>query len=326
MPTGECRSQAAPQPSIKRADLMIEAIPDTAAVFAECPVWLPGPQCLFWVDCTAGRLLSLDWRSRTVKSVLFLPGTLFSGLVRHDETSLLLLTGAGALVVDLRGRTTPFALPEAIDAGLINDGKTDPAGRLWLGQVRSAPGMADGALHRVSAAGSELAVTGLGIPNGPAFSPCGAAAYFADSLAGTIEALAVDRSGALGGRRRLLALPAEGGQPDGMTVDAAGHIVAAIFDGGALVRINPVTLVAERIPMPVQRPTSCAFGGADSRTLFVTVANGSWPRDRRNPGRSPPVDPKLPSLYAIPMMVPGVPEPNVSHGSAGATSLTEVQA
>ena len=303
---------------------MIEAIPDTAALFAECPVWLPGPQRLFWVDCTAGRLLSLDWRSQEVRSVLSSPGTLFSGLVRYDETSLLLLTGAGALVVDLAGRATPVPMPEAIDAGLINDGKTDPAGRLWLGQVRSAPDVADGALHRVSAAGSELAATGLGIPNGPAFSPGGVTAYFADSLAGTIEGLAVDRSGAFGARRRLLALPVADGQPDGMTVDTAGQIVAAIFNGGALVRIDPVTLIAERIPMPAQRPTSCAFGGPDLRTLFVTVANGSWPRDRRNPGRPPSVDPMLPSLYAIPMMVPGVPEPNVSRGSDGTAPPTEV--
>jgi sugar lactone lactonase YvrE len=290
---------------------MIAPIAETPAVFAESPVWLAGPQRLFWVDCVAGRLLSLDWRTRAVTTLLSLPGTLFAGLARRDDLSLLLFTGRGAFIVDSDGQTEPFSLPAAIDPGLFNDAKVDRAGRLWVGQVQSEPGLGDGKLVRVAGAEADTVVADLGIPNGPAFSLDGSIACFSDSLAATIETLALGTS-----RRRLLAVPPGAGQPDGMTVDAEGRLIVAIFGGGALSRIDPETAFVERIQIPVRQPTSCAFGGPDLKTLFVTVANGRWPQDRRYPGPPPAMDHALPSLYAVSMNVPGMREPDLTAGEA----------
>jgi sugar lactone lactonase YvrE len=293
---------------MRSGELVIEAIQGTPAVFAECPVWLPDCQRLCFVDCAAGRLFSLDWRSRAVVTVIARPGSLFLGLVKYDDRRVLLLTGEGAFVVDMMGNVLPFALPDEINPGLINDGKCDRAGRLWIGEVRSSPDQRDGSMWCLSSARSGPSVCSLGIPNGPAFAPAGDTLYLADSLAGTIEAFALDPSGGLSHRRRILSLPASKGQPDGMTVDAGGRVISAVFDGGLLLIIDPIDAAVEPIQLPNRRPTSCTFGGPDQRTLFVTVANGPWPQDRRHPEQPPPADPKVPSLYAIAMPSPGLPE------------------
>jgi sugar lactone lactonase YvrE len=287
----------------------MEAIAGTAAVFAECPVWLPGPRRLCWIDCAAGRLLALDWASRRTTVLLERPGLLFGGLVRWDAARLLLLTAAGALLVGSDGKAGALALPAGIDPALGNDGKCDRAGRLWLGTVRSAPGRSDGVLHRLDEGGAEAAVRGIGIPNGPAFDHAGRTMFLADSLAGTVGAYPLDAAGRPGALRPLLACAGGDGAPDGMTVDADGRLIVALFDGGALLRVDPAGGAAERIAVPVAQPTSCAFGGPGLDTLFVTVANGPWPHDRRNPGRPSP-DPARPSLYALAMPAAGIAEPD----------------
>jgi sugar lactone lactonase YvrE len=285
----------------------MEAVADTPAVFAECPVWLPGPQCLCWVDCAAGRLFALDWQSRRRRVVLERPGVLFAGLVRHDAARLVLLAGDGAFLVSLDGATAPLPLPSGVDAGLFNDAKCDAAGRLWFGRVRSGPGLTDGALLRLGGGKATEIAAGLGIPNGPALD--GTRACFADSLAGRIEAIDLDAEGRPG-PRRLLHRSAEGeGQPDGMAFDAAGTLFVALHHGGALLRLGR-SGSGERIAVPAPDPTSVAFGGPDLRTLFVTVANGPWPADRRRPRLPPPPDPRRPSLYTLRMARPGREEPD----------------
>jgi len=288
----------------------MDGIPATPSVFAECPVWLSKPQRLFWIDCAAGSLWSLDWRTRRVETLLSKPGVLFSGLVKYGPLTLLVLTSEGALLVDQKGRAENFDLPVQIDSGLLNDGKCDVAGRPWIGQVRSANGLSDGAIFRLSNAIAEPVVIGLGIPNGPAFDPAGRTVYYSDSLAGTINAFDLDGNGVRGAKRLLHRVAAEAGQPDGMTVDSSGDLFVVLFDGGALLRLDPANSTVERISLPFEQPTSCTFGGPDLKTLFVTAANGAWPADRRNVGVPSPADPELPSLYIISMATPGVAEPN----------------
>jgi sugar lactone lactonase YvrE len=73
--------------------------------------------------------------------------------------------------------------------------------------------------------------------------------------------------------RREFARFGEGeGYPDGMTVDAEGCLWIAFWDGWCLRRLS---LTGERLAelrVPVQRPTSCTFGGPELDRLFITSA------------------------------------------------------
>jgi sugar lactone lactonase YvrE len=115
---------------------------------------------------------------------------------------------------------------------------------------------------------------GFSIPNGLAWSPDGRIMYFADTLAGAIDAFDYDLTDGITSNRRAFARTAgQPGGPDGATVDADGFLWSAQYDGGCVTRYTPDGRVNRRVALPVQRPTSCAFGGPRLDTLFVTTAS-----------------------------------------------------
>ena len=60
------------------------------------------------------------------------------------------------------------------------------------------------------------------------------------------------------------------GIPDGMTVTNDGLLVVALWDGSRLEVFSVEGKKIDEFQLPVQRPTSCTFGGADGATLIVT--------------------------------------------------------
>ena len=60
------------------------------------------------------------------------------------------------------------------------------------------------------------------------------------------------------------------GRPDGCTVDAEGGLWVAEIGAGQLACLDATGREASTVKLPVSKPTSVAFGGADLRTIFVT--------------------------------------------------------
>ena len=58
-----------------------------------------------------------------------------------------------------------------------------------------------------------------------------------------------------------------------MTVDSEGCLWIAFWDGWCLRRYAPDGEWIETVKMPVQRPTSCTFGGRDLDRLYITSAS-----------------------------------------------------
>ncbi len=97
--------------------------------------------------------------------------------------------------------------------------------------------------------------------------------YLADSGTGCVDAFRFDpATGALSSRRTLVRVEQPGMVPDGLTVDADGGIWIALWGGFAVRRYGPDGALLAEIALPVERPTSCAFGGPGLATLFVTSA------------------------------------------------------
>ena len=57
-----------------------------------------------------------------------------------------------------------------------------------------------------------------------------------------------------------------------MTVDSEGFVWIAVYGGGAVRRYTPSGELALVVELPVTQPTSCTFGGADLRDLYITSA------------------------------------------------------
>jgi sugar lactone lactonase YvrE len=156
----------------------------------------------------------------------------------------------------------------------MNDGACDPQGRFWAGTMAYDESPGAGSLYRLGVDGSCAAVlTGLTISNGIDWSPDGGTMYLSDSGDRRIDAFRFEGStGSIGDRRTFVQLDREEGAPDGLTVDAEGALWVALWDGGAVNRYGPDGALLATIELPVQRPTSCAFGGPDNSILFITTA------------------------------------------------------
>jgi sugar lactone lactonase YvrE len=116
------------------------------------------------------------------------------------------------------------------------------------------------------------------IVNGPAFTADGSLMYVADTFAGVIFACQIDPpTGEITSRRVFAEIPVAEGAPDGMTVDTAGRLWVALWDGAAVRCYRPDGSVERAIPVPAQRPTSVCLGGPDGERLFVSTARRGLP-------------------------------------------------
>jgi sugar lactone lactonase YvrE len=104
------------------------------------------------------------------------------------------------------------------------------------------------------------------------FSVDGRRAFFADTPRGCIEVADLEPGTGDPGAWRLFDDGKAPGHPDGATIDAEGCLWSARPGGGCLARFTPDGHLDRLVLLPVSRPTSCAFGGSDLRTLFVTTS------------------------------------------------------
>jgi D-xylonolactonase len=240
---------------------------------------------LWWIDVEGRRLHRMDEAGgdRATWDLPQVPGHV--ALTDDPERLILGLQPGHVLFEPRQGRLEALAVPQGHSPQhRLNDGKVDPAGRLWFGTMHAAEHAAEGALHRLGHGPEAPRVAGpFTIPNGPAFTADGAVMYLADSPARLVLAFDI-RDGHPTRRREFLRLDEVAGYPDGMTVDAEGGLWVAHWDGGRVTRFAPDGSPTCSIGLPVARVTSCTFGGADLHTLFVTTAGGSGHPDAGSAG------------------------------------------
>jgi gluconolactonase len=104
-----------------------------------------------------------------------------------------------------------------------------------------------------------------GRPNGIALSPNGRILYVANSDERNIRAYDVDRDGEVSGER--VAISKIDGIPDGIRTDEKGNLYVAA-KGVAV--YTPEGKLLATIPV-AETPSNCAFGDADSQTLYITA-------------------------------------------------------
>ncbi|MFF2040844.1 SMP-30/gluconolactonase/LRE family protein [Kitasatospora sp. NPDC058170] len=153
----------------------------------------------------------------------------------------------------------------------MNDAACDPQGRFWATSMAADAAPGRGSLYRIDRDGSAHRVlTGLTVPNGPAFDPSGTTLHLADSARGLIVSHDVDPdSGLLGPARPFVRLGPGEGRPDGMTVDDRGHLWVALWGAGRVHGYDPQGRLGAVVPVPTPHVSSVAFGGG---RMHVTTA------------------------------------------------------
>lgn len=135
-------------------------------------------------------------------------------------------------------------------------------------------------VYRVEPNGTpHLVADDLSKPNGITLAPGHAVLYVADEAGGFIRRYDVAADGATINPSKLTDVS----HPDGITVDDAGNVYAAAEGGIDVFRADGSKVGS--LPVP-KRPTNCAFGGNDRKTLFITAQD---------------------TLYRVTLNVPGPP-------------------
>ena len=254
----------------------VECVLREEAIVGESPVWCPNEKVLYWVDIT-GQKIHRFHPSSGVNDTFHLP----------EPVTALALRAKGGLVLSLKKDFALFDLQTQALTYLgdpeqdkpdnrFNDAKCDRQGRFWAGTMGNVHWDApSGALYRVDPDGTITChQSNVICANGMGWSPDNRVMYFTESFRYSVFAYDFDAAGGTLSNRRVFASldRALGGLPDGLTVDAEGHVWSVHNAIGKVVRYTPSGQIERTIELPVPRPCGCTFGGEQLDVLYITTA------------------------------------------------------
>jgi len=255
-------------------------------ICGEGAVWHPEQNALYWTDINRFLVHRYVPGRDTTETWFFEEPVTAVNLTTDDETLLLVLSSSISL---WSPRTHPklqriCGLSTAPEMR-FNDARVDPRGSLWAGTMRNNVGsqgedlpveFTDGVLYRIDPDGaSSTWKENVGISNTIAWSPNRNRFYFGDSPANIIYSFDYDeQTGAIAGCTTFLAAYPHG-SPDGSTVDVQGYLWNARYGGRRVIRVTPNGEIDRVLSLPTSNPTTCAFGGPELKTLYITSARSS---------------------------------------------------
>lgn len=256
------------------------------AVLGEGVLWSVREQKVFWVDIEGHRVCRYDPNTRENVSVAV--GQQVGTVVEAVERGLVVGLKNGLYSLDFDSRKLEKLCDPMEDdsENRLNDGKAGPDGRIYVGGM--GPDFEQD-LYRIERNGRDWVVieSGITCSNGLAWSADRRTLYYIDSPQRVVWAYDFEiETGVISNRRVVVDTTREDCVPDGMTIDAEGKLWVAFWQGWGVRRYDPETgaLLAE-IKLPVARVTTCAFGGPELDTLFISTASvGFGPSDwKREP-------------------------------------------
>ncbi|WP_426592879.1 SMP-30/gluconolactonase/LRE family protein [Cellulomonas sp. McL0617] len=246
-------------------------------VLAEGPVWVADRSRVLWIDVERGSVFVGHLVDRWVEPVhqLDFDGRI-GAAVPGDDGSILVATHDRLVVVEPDGqRTDGPTITGAGSGSRSNDGACDPRGRFVVGTLPldEGAGRQQERLYRWELDGSLTVIdSDLMLSNGIAWSPDGSVMYSTDTMRGVVWARQYDvETGRLGPRREHLHLV--DGHPDGICVDARGHLWVAVWGGGEVRSFSPSGEPGDTVRVDAPHVSSVAFVGEHLETLLLTTAS-----------------------------------------------------
>lgn len=252
-----------------------ELVLDCKAELGEGPIWDPDAQKLYWVNILANEVHIYDPASEKDRCIDC--GQMVGTVVARQSGGLMVALQNGFASLDLdTQKIQHIADPENNPEVRFNDGKCDPAGRFWAGSLPLSENVPEGSLYSLETNHSvQKRLTGITIANGIVWTSDAKTMYYIDTPTMKIDAYDFDiETGDISNHRVAVTVPEEFGWPDGMAIDAEDKIWVAHWGGWQVTRFDPETgEILQKIKIPAEQVTACAFGGPNLNQLYITTAN-----------------------------------------------------
>ncbi|XP_059502772.1 regucalcin-like isoform X3 [Stegostoma tigrinum] len=278
---------------MEMACVKVECVVRDKYRIGEAPVWEEKHSSLLYVDITGQKVCRWNAVTKQVKEV-HVDAPVGSAVPRRSGGYVLAIGKSFAFLDWEKQTITEIASvdPDKVN-NRFNDGKVDPAGRFFAGTMAMETRPAEverhqGSVYSLQADHSVVKhFDQVDISNGLDWSPDHTVFYYIDSLSFAIDAFDYDlQSGKISNRRLVYRLEKEEAIPDGQCIDAEGKLWVACYNGGRVLRIDPETgKRIQAVKLPVDKTTSCCFGGKDYSELYVTSAADAMDEEwiRRQP-------------------------------------------
>ncbi|KAG9492285.1 regucalcin-like [Eleutherodactylus coqui] len=263
------------------SSIKIECVITERYRIGESPVWDEREGMLVYVDIAGQKVCRWNPNSNEIQSVS-LEETV-SAVALRKSGDYVVATGTTFAALNWKDKSvTPLArVDEDKPNNRFNDGKVDPAGRFFAGTMAKEirPAVVErnqGSLFTLYKDHSVVKHFDMvDISNGLDWSLDQKAMFYIDSLSYKVDALDYDvKTGKTSNRRQVYKLQQDEGLPDGMCIDTEGKLWVTCNNGGRVIRIDPQAgTVIQTVKLPVDKVTSCGFGGKDYSELYVTSAS-----------------------------------------------------
>ena len=243
------------------------------ALLGEGTLWVKSLNSIFFVDIKKKKIFILNTKNYRKKIIKVNKEI---GFLSHVKKSIFILGLKGELrIVDLKTKKKikSIIIEKEKPLNRLNDGKTDPRGRLWFGSMDNLErNLKNGSLYcldnnfKLTKVDSNYMIT-----NGPAFID--AKNFFhTDSKKKIIYKIKIDKNLNIIKKNIFKKFLKSEGSPDGMTIDHFSNLWVCHFGGACISVFNKKGKKIHKIKLPAKNITNCTFGGSKNSDLYITSA------------------------------------------------------
>ena len=244
----------------------------TKLLLGEGTLWVPKLNSIFFVDIKKKKILILNIKTNK-KKILKVNKEI--GFVAHIKENIFILGLKSEIrIINLKNLKNLYSSKIEMDKpnNRINDGKTDPMGRLWFGTMDDLEKKQSGSLYCLD---NHLKLHKVDekyfITNGPAFLNKNNF-YHTDSKKKIIYKIKINNKFQIIKKNIFVKFKKKEGSPDGMATDIKNNLWVCHYHGARVSVYNLKGHKIHQIYLPAKNVTNCTFGGLGNNELFISTA------------------------------------------------------
>jgi len=250
-----------------------KAIWQAKTVLGEGVLWVPTHNSIYFVDIKKKNILVLN--IETNKKELIKINKEIGFLIHIKKNTFLLGLQSELRILNLKNKKIIKSIKIEEDKPLnrINDGKTDPQGKLWFGTMDNLERkIKNGSLYCLDRSLKLHKVdTKYYITNGPIFINNNTFLH-TDTSRKIIFKIKINNKYKMIKKTIFAKFSKNDGSPDGMTIDNKKNIWICHFGGACISVYNLKGKRIFKLKFPAKNITNCTFGGKNMDNLYVTSA------------------------------------------------------